>query len=196
MVDININLKKYIHDDYYQDIQSIVNHNILAFTEDKDEEPYPYNVMIDPSFTEGIVLRVDKFFENIQYIKEKGAKDCDNVLIDISNKKIYIIEIKRIKAFQKTSREIFEQKEMDTKIFLEYFFMLNKLSMELSNFDFIYIRWSYGSIRRPDRAYSLMKKPRVEYFKYDLEDKDVYKVDKKDTLNLSDMFLKYEMLSD
>lgn len=195
MSNIKENIIRFIHNSYYEDIQDISNHSVLSFVEADDSGSYEYKIKVDSNFQEGISLRVDNFYKKVEYIKEKAPKDCDNVLIDISNKKIYVIEIKKETAFKKTPVQIFEQKEKDTKLFLDYFFMICKSHSELADFDFIYIRWKFGAVRKADRAYKMLRPPRVEYFKYDVEGKDIYKVERKTTLNLSDMFTKYELSS-
>ena len=129
---------RFIKEKFYKEINP--REKYLAFREENDIESYEYHIKLDSKFSKGVSIRVDSFLntEVVSYLKEKYSKDCDNVLIDITGKRIYLIEVKKRGAFESCSRHEFEEKEEDTLYFVRYLFWI--------------IRWKYGNSRRPDRA--------------------------------------------
>lgn len=143
---------RFIKEKFYKEINP--REKYLAFREENDIESYEYHIKLDSKFSKGVSLRVDSFLntEVVSYLKEKYSKDCDNVLIDITGKRIYLIEVKKRGAFESCSRHEFEEKEEDTLYFVRYLFWIIGKINEFDTYEIIKIRWKYGNSRRPDRA--------------------------------------------
>lgn len=185
---------EHIQDDYYEIIPLDNHSKMISFSEEGCTPPYSYNINIGGNFEEGITLRVDKFLNNTSYIKKRGSKDCDNIIIDTKNKKIYIIEIKRKVVFNNTSRGDFLKKERDTELFLRYLFMISGQFDEFDKYERIFIRWSYENRRLPDRATMRRNVNTNPYFKMTCEAKEVFKVQHVGTLFLNDMIYNHRPL--
>lgn len=187
------NFQEHIKDDYFE-IIALDNHSkMISFLEEDCTPPYSYNVNFGGVFEEGITLRIDKFLSNTGYIHKRGSKDCDNIIIDTKNKKIYIIEIKCRVVFNNTPRGDFLKKERDTELFLKYLFMITGQFDEFDKYECVFIRWSYENKRLPDRATLARSVNANPYFKMTCEDKEVFKVQHVGTLFLNDMIYNHRI---
>ncbi|WP_423216899.1 hypothetical protein [Streptococcus equinus] len=191
------NFKDSFNEEYIEIIDKNYTPRMLTFTEDGDLTKYKYSIKLDTGFSQGIRFRMDKFLrEGSAYIKQKFCKDCDDVLIDTSNKVIYLIEIKKEKAFTTCTAKEFQRKEKDTLFFIKYLFWLSQSLDEFDEYNKVCIRWKYKNIRQPDRnSKSRMRNYRNPYKKYQDSQYETYKVDGASTIFLDAMFNDYELIS-
>lgn len=176
-------IKKYIRADYFK----IFEEERLILLQENEIDGYKYSVLLPHKCSLALHLRMDSFVNaaDIPYVNIKGCKDCDDIIIDETNKTVYIMEVKRPSAFRCCSAEEFELKEQYTKLFLEYFFMLCDSFEKLNDYKINYIRWCYEK----RRASSTRKGIDNFYFQYTRADKKaVYKIDKLDKILLDKLY--------
>jgi hypothetical protein len=175
-------IKKYIRDDYFK----IFEGEQLVLLEENEIDGYAYSVLLPHECSLALHLRMDNFVnEDIPYVNIKGCKDCDDIIIDETNKTVYIMEVKKPSAFRCYSAKEFELKEQYTKLFLEYFFMLCDSFEKLNDYKINYIRWCYEK----RRASSTRKGMDNFYFQYRRADeKAVYKIDRLDKILLDKLY--------
>lgn len=165
-------IKKYISEEYFN---VFLTHKQIKLKE--SEGGYEYDIVLPFECNQAVHLRMDMFTHNsnIPYIKIEGCKNCDDIIIDETNKIVYIVEIKAEKTFKNCLASDFEIKEIHTKLFLEYLFMLCDSFGQLDNYEIKYIRWSYKQGRSAD----VRKKATDNYYKYSRADnKQVFKVER------------------
>ena len=196
-------IKKYIRSDYFK----IFEKERLVLLQENEIDGYEYSVLLPHKCSLALHLRMDSFVNatDIPYVNIKGCKDCDDIIIDETNKKridekafkyddiiidetnktVYIMEVKRSSAFRCCSAEEFELKEQYTKLFLEYFFMLCDSFEKLNDYKINYIRWCYEKRRGSSTRKGIDK----FYFQYTRADKKaVYKIDKLDKIFLDKLY--------
>lgn len=176
-------IKKYIRDDYFEIFE---NKRSIPLKENEGDG-YEYTVVLPNECLLALHLRMDCFIDatDIPYVNMKGCKDCDDIIIDETNKTVYIMEVKRPIAFRGCSAEEFELKEKYTKLFLEYFFMLCDSFEKLSDYEINYIRWCYEKRRSPHTRKGIDN----FYFRYIRTDtKAVYKIEKLDKIFLEKLY--------
>lgn len=176
-------IKKYIRSDYFK----IFEKERLVLLQENEIDGYEYSVLLPHKCSLALHLRMDSFVNatDIPYVNIKGCKDCDDIIIDETNKTVYIMEVKRSSAFRCCSAEEFELKEQYTKLFLEYFFMLCDSFEKLNDYKINYIRWCYEKRRGSSTRKGIDK----FYFQYTRADKKaVYKIDKLDKIFLDKLY--------
>lgn len=176
-------IQKYIRADYFE----IFENKRRILLQENEIGGYEYSVLLPYECSLAVYLRMDNFVNaaNIPYVNIKGCKDCDDIIIDETNKTVYIMEVKRPSAFRDCSAEEFELKEQYTKLFLEYFFMLCDSFEKLNDYKINYIRWCYEERNAPN----VRKNMDDFYFQYKRADKKaVYKIDKLDKIFLDKLY--------
>ena len=177
-------IQKYIRADYFE----IFENKRRISLQENEIGGYEYSVVLPYNCSLALHLRMDCFInaQNIPYVKMKGCMDCDDIIIDETNKTVYIMEVKDRTAFRSCLAAEFELKEQHTKLFLEYFFMLCDCFEKLNDYKINYIRWCYANCKP-----SATRKGMDDfYFQYRRADeKVVYKINKIDKIFLDKLYL-------